>query len=88
MALILMAHELHGRMHAYSSAQVEALEKLGWVVEVPKPAVEPALPEFADTAPAELETGPTVASVRAELDALGIAYDRRWGLDRLLSLKG
>jgi hypothetical protein len=29
-----------------------------------------------------------VASVRAELDALGIAYDRRWGLDRLLSLKG
>jgi len=30
--------------------------------------------------------GHTVESVRAQLDAAGIAYDRRWGLAKLLGL--
>jgi len=30
--------------------------------------------------------GETVESVRAKLDALGIEYDKRWGLSRLVAL--
>lgn len=88
MAAIRMIHDKHGATHAYSMHEADELAKQGWRIDAPAPAIEPAPPEFEDTAPAELDPGPTVASVRAELEALGIAYDRRWGLDRLLSLKG
>lgn len=33
-----------------------------------------------------LPAGDTIESVREKLDALGIAYDKRWGLSRLLTL--
>jgi len=79
-----MIHDEHGATHAYSQHEADELAKQGWRIDVQTPAQ----PEVADTAPAGIEAGPTVASVRAELEALGIAYDRRWGLDRLLSLKG
>lgn len=41
-------------------------------------------PVAQDQEPAE----PTVESLRAELDAKGIAYDKRWGLARLQAALG
>ena len=91
MAAIRMIHDEHGATHAYSTNEADDLAKRGWRIEgaTPfraEPAAGEARPEFADTQPAEPDSGPTVASVRAELDGLGIAYDKRFGLDRLLSL--
>ncbi len=34
----------------------------------------------------ESDDGETVESVRAQLDAAGIEYDKRWGLSRLVAL--
>lgn len=47
----------------------------------------PALVEEADANPSEDDgQGHTVESVRAQLDAAGIAYDKRWGLAKLIAL--
>lgn len=46
---------------------------------------EPKLEAEADPAASD-DAGHTVESVRAQLDAAGIAYDKRWGLARLLTL--
>jgi hypothetical protein len=48
-------------------------------------------PKFAaaEADPAEDDgKGHTVESVRAQLDAAGIAYDKRWGLAKLQGLLG
>lgn len=50
-----------------------------------EPAAEPA-PEATPEAPEAHESAQTVEAVRAQLDALGIDYDRRWGLARLIAL--
>lgn len=50
------------------------------VASEPDGAASDADPNEADNA------GHTVASVRAQLDSLGIAYDRRFGLARLMAL--
>jgi hypothetical protein len=47
----------------------------------PAPTTEPLSEPEAPTS-----SGPTVESVRAQLDAAGIEYDRRWGLARLIEL--
>lgn len=86
-----MIHAEHGATHAYSSHEADELKKAGWQVEGEKPfRAEPvasdARPEFADTQPAEPDNGPTLANVRAQLDGLGVAYDKRFGLSKLMSL--
>ena len=66
----------------------------GWfespaLVPLDEPAPEPvpeALPEAAPEATEAPESAQTVESVRAQLDALGIDYDKRWGLARLTAL--
>lgn len=79
-------------------AEEEALREQGFRMigepaesEAPPPAPEPEpIPDTqAPEQPAEPEaagTEPTIESVRAQLDALSIEYDRRWGLARLQSL--
>lgn len=47
---------------------------------------EPAFQEPAEADPSESDGAHTVASVRSQLDGLGIAYDRRLGLAKLLTL--
>lgn len=64
---VRMRHPEHGWTHAYSAGEVEALKLNGWVEDVP-------VSELAE---------PSVEAVRAQLDAAGITYDRRWGLARL-----
>lgn len=55
----------------------------------PSPASQPeeavSTPDEEPSQP-ESEPEPTVESVRAQLDAQGIAYDGRWGLTKLQSL--
>lgn len=70
MPAIRMTHPEHGATHVYSDTEQAEHVKHGWSVDAPAPAADP----------------PTVASVRAQLNAAGIAYDKRFGLDRLISL--
>lgn len=64
---------------ANDAAEHEALSALGYE---PKFAAAEADPAEDDG------KGHTVESVRAQLDAAGIAYDKRWGLAKLLGLLG
>ena len=61
---------------ANDEAEHQALTAMGY---------GPAYEGEADATEADTE-GHTVASVRAQLDAAGIAYDRRFGLAKLLAL--
>jgi hypothetical protein len=74
---------------ANDEAEHQALTGAGYGPAFIAPEVAPEVAaDDADTAdPAESDSqGHTVESVRAQLDAAGIAYDRRLGLQKLLNL--
>lgn len=75
--MILMTHPQHGWHNATNTAERDTMLKNGWKEPVVEPEADPA---EADAA------GHTVASVRAQLDAAGIAYDKRLGLAKLIAL--
>ena len=41
---------------------------------------------IGEAGPAPADDAPTIESVRAKLDALGIDYDKRWGVSKLQAL--
>lgn len=77
--MFLMTHPRHGWHNAINTADRETMLKNGWTdapkEEPPAPQSDPADPE-----------APTVESVRAQLDELGIPYHHKAGLEKLLAL--
>lgn len=73
---------------ANDEAEHQALTASGYEPKyVAPPATPGAAPVAPDADPAEADTqGHTVASVRAALDAAGIAYSKNLGLARLIAL--
>lgn len=72
-----------------SSQFIESLIARGDLVETAAPKGEPEVEEVVDQ-PAKLPvTTPdqvdeqSVDELRAQLDGLGVQYDKRWGIDRL-----
>lgn len=66
---------------ANDEAEHQALTAYGYEPKYVAPAVE------LEADPTETDgDGHTVKSVRAQLDAAGVAYDRRLGLTKLLAL--
>lgn len=64
---------------ANDEAEHKALSDAGYLpkYEAPEPEADPSESDGA---------GHTVESVRAQLDALGIGYDKRFGVAKLLAL--
>lgn len=75
--LNVMNTKLGGYAVANDEDEHLRLSDMGYEPKLVKPDADPA---EADAA------GHTVASVRAQLDAAGIAYDKRLGLPKLLAL--
>ena len=69
---------------ANDEAEHIALSAMGYTPAYVAPEA-PALDPEADPAESDAE-GHTVESVRAQLDAAGIAYDKRLGLAKLIAL--
>jgi hypothetical protein len=82
-----MQHPDHGFHISYNQAEEAAMRAAGWTDDDGKALAA----KMAQQQPV-VEDGPTeadpVAVARAELDALGIPYDGRWGLSRLIAAKG
>lgn len=77
----LLMHPKHGRMYANDVHHEKVLRSQGWVDD-DGVALKQKL------AALEEPSGPTVESLRTELEARGIMYDRRWGLQRLTEALG
>lgn len=80
-----MMHAKHGYCHAHTRSEEEALLKAGWVPDDGE-ALRKKLEAVADPEVSGEASGDEVAEVRAQLDALGIAYHHRAGLAKLKSL--
>ncbi len=81
-----MQHPAHGFHIAYSQTEEAALRAAGWAEDDGKAMAAKLAPQpVAADGPSEADP---VAAARAELDALGIPYDGRWGLSRLIAAKG
>lgn len=70
-----MRHPQHGFHHAYSPQEEETLRKNGWVID--EGGVYP------DGTPI---SGEDIESLRAQLDARGIKYHPRAGIEKLKAL--
>lgn len=81
--LSLQNAKIGGYAVANDEAEHKALSDMGYA-----PAyVAPESPSAADADPAEADgAGHTVESVRAQLDAQGIGYDKRFGVAKLVAL--
>ncbi len=74
-----MMHPKHG-YHVCAPHEFEEMTRNGWVMDDGKALA-------AKRAARNLAIEVTVESTRAELDALGIKWDGRWGLEKLLAAK-
>lgn len=80
-------HPSFGNRHA-TDAEAAALEAAGWT-RFPRSKEAKAAgpwPPAVQPAPLAVETPVSIESVRAQLDAAGITYDKRLGLAKLQAL--
>lgn len=75
-------HEIHGGRYSYvivPESEVKANLDDGWYLTTGEAKAAAEVP--AEAAPT---VGPTLEECRQKLDELGVDYDKRWGLPRMI----